>query len=151
MVTRGRVSVHDRKASPLLIEIDIYRRNCGRSRYFRNLNNTSRQTSGLPITMSTSTEIPARSAFRVTAEQDKANKVLVVQSDNPKTALEAISQGASLPPIPLYSNMDQQRRFMLEHMAGAFRVFARKGYTEGMSGHISLRDPENPEYFWTNP
>jgi hypothetical protein len=25
--------------------------------------------------------------------------------------------------------------------AGAFRVFARKGYTEGMSGHISVRDP----------
>ncbi|KAH0362733.1 arad-like aldolase/epimerase, partial [Aureobasidium melanogenum] len=47
--------------------------------------------------------------------------------------------------------MDHQRRFMLEHMAGAFRVFSRKGYTEGMSGHISLRDPENPEYFWTNP
>jgi ribulose-5-phosphate 4-epimerase/fuculose-1-phosphate aldolase len=36
-------------------------------------------------------------------------------------------------------------------MAGAFRVFARKGFTEGMSGHISVRDPENPHAFWTNP
>ena len=36
-------------------------------------------------------------------------------------------------------------------MALAFRVFARKGYTEGMSGHISVRDPENPHTFWTNP
>ena len=50
-----------------------------------------------------------------------------------KTPLQAISQGVSLPGIPLYSDMDKQRRFMLEHMAGAFRVFARKGYTEGMS------------------
>jgi len=40
---------------------------------------------------------------------------------------------------------------MLSHMAAAFRVFARKGYTEGMSGHISLRDPEYPHTFWTNP
>lgn len=36
-------------------------------------------------------------------------------------------------------------------MAGAFRVFARKGYSEGMAGHISMRDPENPHTFWTNP
>jgi ribulose-5-phosphate 4-epimerase/fuculose-1-phosphate aldolase len=40
---------------------------------------------------------------------------------------------------------------MLSKMALAFRVFARKGYTEGMSGHISVRDPENPHTFWTNP
>ena len=40
---------------------------------------------------------------------------------------------------------------MLEKMALAFRVFARKGYTEGMSGHISVRDPENIHTFWTNP
>lgn len=108
-------------------------------------------SSALSINMPTSTEIFAQSACRVTAEQDEANKVLVIQAEKPKSALEAISQGASLPPIPCYSDMDQQRRFMLEHMAGAFRVFARKGYTEGMSGHISLRDPENSEYFWTNP
>jgi hypothetical protein len=35
-------------------------------------------------------------------------------------------------------------------MALAFRVFARKGYTEGMSGHISVRDPENIHTFWTS-
>ncbi|WYZ35392.1 hypothetical protein EsH8_X_000039 [Colletotrichum jinshuiense] len=36
-------------------------------------------------------------------------------------------------------------------MALAFRVFARKGYTDGLAGHISVRDPENPHTFWTNP
>ncbi|KAF2085391.1 arad-like aldolase/epimerase [Saccharata proteae CBS 121410] len=68
-----------------------------------------------------------------------------------QTALQAISQGVCLPGIPLYSSMDKQRAFILSHMAAAFRVFARKGYTEGMSGHISVRDPENPHTFWTNP
>lgn len=28
---------------------------------------------------------------------------------------------------------------------------ARKGFNEGISGHISVRDPENPHQFWTNP
>lgn len=38
---------------------------------------------------------------------------------------------------------------MLEKMALAFRVFARLGYTDGMAGHVSVRDPENPHTFWT--
>lgn len=74
------------------------------------------------------------------------------KTGKPLSALAAISQGSvTIPGIPIYSSVDQQRRMMLEHMAGAFRVFARKGYTEGMSGHISLRDPEDPNAFWTNP
>lgn len=68
-----------------------------------------------------------------------------------KTALQAISQGVCLPGIPIFSSTDRQRAWILNHMAGAFRVFARKGFTEGMSGHISVRDPENPHTFWTNP
>ena len=67
------------------------------------------------------------------------------------TPLQAISQGTPLPGIPLYSSTDKQRAFILSHMAGAFRVFARKGFTEGMSGHISVRDPEFSDRFWTNP
>lgn len=68
-----------------------------------------------------------------------------------KTPLEMISQGISLPGIPKFPSFAQQRQWTLEHMALAFRVFARKGYTEGMSGHISVRDPEHPHTFWTNP
>lgn len=68
-----------------------------------------------------------------------------------KTPLQAISQGVCLPGIPTYPSFAAHRADMLAHMAGAFRVFARKGYTEGMSGHISVRDPENPHVFWTNP
>ena len=68
-----------------------------------------------------------------------------------KSPLEMISQGVSLPGIPQHPTFAQHRQWQLEKMALAFRVFARKGYTEGMSGHISVRDPENPHTFWTNP
>jgi ribulose-5-phosphate 4-epimerase/fuculose-1-phosphate aldolase len=68
-----------------------------------------------------------------------------------KTALQAISQGVCLPGIPLFSAYDKHRAWMLSHMSAAFRIFARKGFTEGMSGHISVRDPEHAHTFWTNP
>ena len=36
-------------------------------------------------------------------------------------------------------------------MAGVFRVFARLGYAEGMSGHISVLDPIRTDAMWMNP
>ena len=63
--------------------------------------------------------------------------------------LELISQGVCLPGIPRHPTYAGQRQWLLERMALAFRSFARKGYTDGMAGHISVRDPENPHTFWT--
>ncbi|KAL4926834.1 class II aldolase/adducin N-terminal [Aspergillus undulatus] len=74
-----------------------------------------------------------------------------VTRNKKETALEKISQGVPLPGVPKFTDVELQRQHMLNHMAGAFRVFARHGFVEGMSGHISLRDPEFPDRFWTNP
>ena len=41
--------------------------------------------------------------------------------------------------IPTFSNSLAERQWMKEHMAAAFRFFAKKGYHEGISGHISMR------------
>ncbi|RSL77694.1 hypothetical protein CEP51_008836 [Fusarium floridanum] len=68
-----------------------------------------------------------------------------------KTPLQLISQGVCLPGIPKHPSFAAERQWMLEKMALAFRVFARLGYIDGMAGHISIRDPENPHTFWTNP
>lgn len=76
------------------------------------------------------------------AQADETEKV-------EKTPLQLISQGACLPGIPKHPSFAAQRTWMLEKMALAFRVFARLGYTDGMAGHISVRDPENPHTFWT--
>ncbi|KAF2149223.1 arad-like aldolase/epimerase [Myriangium duriaei CBS 260.36] len=85
----------------------------------------------------------------------KKIKTPITQNDaglSTRTPLQAICQGSvSLPAIPNHPSFLAHRAWMLGHMAGAFRVFARKGYTEGMSGHISVRDPEFPHAFWTNP
>ena len=36
-------------------------------------------------------------------------------------------------------------------MTALFRHWSRKNYTLGLSGHISVRDPEFPSLFWMNP
>jgi len=66
--------------------------------------------------------------------------------------LEAISHGdVMLPGIPKFDSFAAQRQWQLEHMAAAFRHWSREGFVEGMSGHISVRDPEHHDVFWTNP
>ncbi|KAI0016592.1 class 2 aldolase adducin domain-containing protein [Xylariomycetidae sp. FL0641] len=53
--------------------------------------------------------------------------------------------------IPKPEGLEEQRRWQLEQMAAAFRIFAKLGFSDGGSGHISLRDPVEPETFWINP
>lgn len=84
----------------------------------------------------------------IAADEDSTNRTMHKPEKSP---LQLISQGVCLPGIPTFPSFAQHRQWQLEKMALAFRVFARKGYTEGMSGHISVRDPEFPEQFWTNP
>ncbi|KAH8659640.1 class II aldolase [Ilyonectria robusta] len=68
------------------------------------------------------------------------------------TNLAALATGGyTFAGIPNITDPYKKRQWQLEHMAGAFRVFARKGYTEGTSGHISVRDPVDPNTFWINP
>lgn len=68
-----------------------------------------------------------------------------------KSPLAAISHGdVMLPGVPMFTDMEKKRQWQLEHMAAAFRHWAREGYVEGISGHISVRDPEHHDIFWTN-
>ena len=70
----------------------------------------------------------------------------------PPTPLESICHGDNkLPGIPTFPTFFSHRQWQLEHMAAAFRYFSRHGYVEGMSGHISVRDPEHRNAFWINP
>jgi len=50
--------------------------------------------------------------------------------------------------IPTFTDKHAEREWAKGHMAAAFRTFARLGYADGASGHISLRDPVDPKCFW---
>ena len=45
----------------------------------------------------------------------------------------------------------EERRHRQERLAGAFRLFARNGFDQGLAGHITARDPECSDHFWLNP
>lgn len=45
----------------------------------------------------------------------------------------------------------EERVYRKQHLAAAFRVFASRGYDEGVAGHISVRDPILTDHFWLNP
>ena len=52
---------------------------------------------------------------------------------------------------PKAENLAEERRRRKERLAGGLRIFAALGFSEGVAGHITARDPEFPETFWVNP
>ena len=54
------------------------------------------------------------------------------------------------PPVPR-TGVEAERRHRQERLAGAFRLFARFGFAQGLAGHITARDPELTDHFWVNP
>ncbi|MFI0984042.1 class II aldolase/adducin family protein [Streptomyces exfoliatus] len=52
---------------------------------------------------------------------------------------------------PVHATAEEERVHRKQRLAGALRLFGRFGYEEGVSGHITARDPEYPDCFWVNP
>lgn len=50
-----------------------------------------------------------------------------------------------------FKTIEEERKHRKERLAGAFRLFAKFGFTEGVAGHITVRDPEYTDHFWVNP
>jgi ribulose-5-phosphate 4-epimerase/fuculose-1-phosphate aldolase len=53
--------------------------------------------------------------------------------------------------MPEFASKDDERVHIKQRMAAAFRLFDRFGFNEGVTGHLTARDPEDPELFWVNP
>lgn len=52
---------------------------------------------------------------------------------------------------PAFKSFEEERRHNKQRLAAAFRLFARLGFTEGIAGHITYRDPEFKDHLWVNP
>jgi ribulose-5-phosphate 4-epimerase/fuculose-1-phosphate aldolase len=64
---------------------------------------------------------------------------------------ETPGRARNVPAPPAFATIAEERRHRQERLAAAFRLFARFGFDEGVAGHITARDPGNPEWFWVNP
>ncbi|KAF5007172.1 hypothetical protein FDECE_6482 [Fusarium decemcellulare] len=52
---------------------------------------------------------------------------------------------------PKFESLEEERVYRKQHLAAAFRIFADRGFDEGIAGHISVRDPILTDHFWLNP
>jgi ribulose-5-phosphate 4-epimerase/fuculose-1-phosphate aldolase len=46
---------------------------------------------------------------------------------------------------------EEEQTFRKQRLAAAFRIFGRFGFDEGVAGHVTVRDPIDPDTFWVNP
>ncbi|HWH95429.1 MAG TPA: class II aldolase/adducin family protein [Baekduia sp.] len=51
---------------------------------------------------------------------------------------------------PSFASVEEERQYRKEQLAAGFRIFGRLGFSEGVAGHITVRDPEFPDSFWVN-
>ncbi|PKV77144.1 class II aldolase/adducin family protein [Nocardia fluminea] len=67
------------------------------------------------------------------------------------TAVGPQPDGVQIPMPPTFASVEEERRYRKQQLAAGFRLFGRFGFSEGVAGHITVRDPENPDWFWVNP
>ncbi|MDZ8260296.1 class II aldolase/adducin family protein [Nostoc sp. ChiQUE01b] len=55
------------------------------------------------------------------------------------------------PQPPAFERVEDERLHRKQRLAAAFRLFGKFGFSEGIAGHITARDPEFTDHFWVNP
>ena len=59
--------------------------------------------------------------------------------------------GLIYPELPTFSTHAEHRQYLKERLVAACRAFALQGFDYGFAGHLTVRDPEFPDLYWTNP
>ncbi|KAL4885514.1 class II aldolase/adducin N-terminal [Aspergillus karnatakaensis] len=90
------------------------------------------------------TPVPSKSAPTTTTRIEKPPQVQVLGKTKSGKTLRIRS-------YPAFDNLEDERLYRKQHLAAAFRVFADRGFDEGVAGHISVRDPILTDHFWINP
>ena len=57
--------------------------------------------------------------------------------------------GLQFPSIPEFASHAQERQHLKERLVAACRAFAGHGFDYGFAGHLTVRDPEFPQLYWT--
>lgn len=80
----------------------------------------------------------------------------VLDSSKANASVGALGTSASgkklkIRKYPEFETLEEERQYRKQHLAAAFRIFADRGFDEGVAGHISVRDPILTDHFWLNP
>jgi ribulose-5-phosphate 4-epimerase/fuculose-1-phosphate aldolase len=52
---------------------------------------------------------------------------------------------------PRFESHEAERQHRLQRLAATCRIFGRRGFSEGLLGHVTVRDPACADRFWVNP
>ncbi|KAG6830934.1 hypothetical protein H0H92_013862 [Tricholoma furcatifolium] len=76
-----------------------------------------------------------------------------LDADHPFTRVWRGTKDGSvkLAPMPKFNDPYAEREWIKAHLAAVFRYWGKQGYEEGNAGHITVRDPVLPGYYWMNP
>ncbi|WP_083975868.1 class II aldolase/adducin family protein [Kitasatospora azatica] len=90
------------------------------------------------------------------AQAAQKTQAQTTQAQTTQTALLAAAvgptpEGVTVPLPPSFDSIESERQYRKEQLAAGFRLFGKFGFSEGVAGHITVRDPENPQWFWVNP
>lgn len=53
--------------------------------------------------------------------------------------------------LPEFNSVEAERLHRKQRLAATFRLFGSFGFSEGVAGHVTARDPELSDHFWVNP
>ena len=71
--------------------------------------------------------------------------------ENLSVLMGPIPPGGIIPMPPTFNSVEQEREYRKQQLAAGFRLFGKFGFSEGVGGHITVRDPEHPDCYWVNP
>ena len=99
--------------------------------------------------------MPPVATETLTKPVEAAIPLAISKSANDKTDKYSKTAGQDVgflsPPKLEFNNQYEERDYIKGRLAGAYRIFGHYGLNEGLAGHITVRDPIEPETFWVNP
>lgn len=78
----------------------------------------------------------------------------IIEATQPRarrSLYDPTQEGLVYPVRPEFTSHAEERRYRQEHLVAACRAFALHQLDFGFAGHLTVRDPERPELYWTNP
>jgi ribulose-5-phosphate 4-epimerase/fuculose-1-phosphate aldolase len=75
----------------------------------------------------------------------------VLDLGNRTSIYQPEQQGLKFPEEKTFQTVEEERQHRKERLVAACRAFAVHGLDYGFAGHLTIRDPERPELYWTNP
>jgi ribulose-5-phosphate 4-epimerase/fuculose-1-phosphate aldolase len=86
---------------------------------------------------------------RSTAQQEELRRTISHPSN--KSIYRPKQAGLQFPVLPDFATFAEERQHRKERLVSACRAFALHHLDYGFAGHLTVRDPEFPELYWTNP